>query len=358
MPSKAPPELVTEKVERKVNLKDVARDADVSLSTASHALNGTAPLTIEVRERVLDSAKRLGYLDRRRKKATIAALHVLLLAIPDDAAPESDLNLVSWTILNGLRRECERRGIRIVPFVSTGRRIDGAQVRQIALAERADGIVVLNDDQPELIRSLASADMPVVIVNGEDPTMLVDTVTPENRFGARLGIEHLLGLGHRRILHLTWKGRTTIQRRYDGFSDAFLAAQLPVPADMIVEAEGYEPRHGEAAINALLDRDPTMKGASAVFCAADNLALGCLKALADRDIRVPEAISVLGFDDIVPGEFSRPPLSTISVPTDRLGAAALALIEQRLIANDPQRPAHRLELGCHLVLRGSVAPPG
>lgn len=111
---------------------------------------------------------------------------------------------------------------------------------------------------------------------------------------------------------------------------------------MIVEAEGYEPRHGEAAINALLDRDATMKGATAVFCAADNLALGCLKALADHDIRVPEAISVLGFDDIVPGEFSRPPLSTISVPTDRLGAAALALIEQRLIANDPQRPAHRL----------------
>ncbi|MGO7616516.1 LacI family transcriptional regulator, partial [Rhizobium ruizarguesonis] len=69
-----------------------------------------------------------------------------------------------------------------------------------------------------------------------DPAMLVDTVTPENSFGARLGIEHLLALGHRRILHLTWKGRKTIQRRYDGFSDAYLAAQLPVPDDMIVEA--------------------------------------------------------------------------------------------------------------------------
>nr|WP_246703694.1 LacI family DNA-binding transcriptional regulator [Rhizobium sp. SEMIA 4085] len=320
-------------------------------------MNGTAPLTIEVRERVLNSAKRLGYLERRRKRATIAALRVLLLAIPDDAAPQSDLNLVSWTILNGLRKECERRGIRTVPFVSTGRRIDGNQVRQIALSERADGIVILNDDQPELIRSLASAGMPVVIINGEDPAMLVDTVTPENRFGARLAIEHLLALGHRRILHLTWKGRTTIQRRYDGFSDAFLAAQLPILDGMILEAEGYEPRHGEAAINALLDQDPEMRGATAIFCAADNLALGCLKALADRDIRVPEAISVLGFDDIVRGEFSRPPLSTISVPADRLGAAALSLIEQRLIANDPQRPAHRLELGCHLVLRGSIASP-
>ncbi|MGO8189787.1 LacI family DNA-binding transcriptional regulator, partial [Rhizobium leguminosarum] len=92
MPSKARPQFATEKVERKVNLKDVARDADVSLSTASHALNGTAPLTIEVRERVLDSAKRLGYLDRRRKKATIASLRVLLLAIPDDVVEPQDRN--------------------------------------------------------------------------------------------------------------------------------------------------------------------------------------------------------------------------------------------------------------------------
>lgn len=344
-------------MERRVSLKDVARDAEVSLSTASHALNGTASLTVEVRDRVLDSAQRLGYLENRRRKATIAALRVLLLAIPNDAAPQNDLNLVSWTILNGLRLECERRGIRIVPFVSGERKIDGAEVRQIALSERADGIVVLNDDRPELIRSLAAIGIPIVLVNGEDPAMLVDTVTPENRFGARLGIEHLLALGHRRILHLTWKGRTTIQRRYDGFSDAFLAAQLSIPDNPIVEAEGYEPRHGEAAIKALLDRDPAMAGATAVFCAADNLALGCLKALADRGIKVPEAMSVLGFDDIVSGEFSRPPLSTVRVPTERLGAAALSLIEQKLIANDPQRPAYRLELGCRLVLRGSVAPP-
>lgn len=344
-------------MERKTNLKDVARDAGVSLSTASHALNGTAPLTVEVRERVLESARRLGYLENRRKKATIATLRVILLALTSDAAPQSDLNMVSWTILNGLRRECERRAIRIAPFVSATARLDASDVRHAAESEKVDGIIVLNDDRPELIRSLSTLDKPMVVLNGEDPAMRVDTVTVENRFGARLGTEHLLSLGHRRILHLTWQGRTTIRRRYDGYVDAHLAAGLPVPENMVVVAESYEPSHGKQVMRALLKAERGLRGATAIFCAADNLALGCLEALAEAGIRVPEEVSVLGFDDIVPGEFSAPPLSTIQMPADRLGAAALSLLEQRLIANDPLRPAHRLELGCRLILRGSIAPP-
>ncbi len=110
--------------------------------------------------------------------------------------PHSDLNIVSWTILNGLRQECERRGIRIVPFVSAGSRIDGMEVRRLAQAENADGIIVLNDDHPDLIRTLSQGKVPLVILNGEDPSMSVDTVTGENRFGSCQGIEHLLSLGH------------------------------------------------------------------------------------------------------------------------------------------------------------------
>lgn len=344
-------------MERKTNLKDVAREAGVSLSTASHALNGTATLTVEVRERVLDVARRLGYLENRRKKATIATLRVVLLAMTRDAAPQSDLNMVSWTMLNGFRRECERRGIRIVPFVGTSNRLDPAEVGEAAQAGNVDGIVVLNDDRPELVRALAGLNRPVVLINGEDPAMVVDTVTAENRFGARLGIEHLLSLGHRNIMHLTWKGRTTIRRRYDGYSDAHLAAGLSVFPGMVIEVESYEPEWGEKAIRELLRNDPSLMGATAIFCAADNLALGCLKALSEAGIRVPDDISVLGFDDIMPAAFSSPPLCTIRIPADRLGGAALTLLEQRLTANDAGRPAHRLELGCSLVLRDSIAPP-
>ncbi|MFJ1309505.1 LacI family DNA-binding transcriptional regulator [Agrobacterium tumefaciens] len=345
------------KIDRKTTLKDVAREANVSLSTASHAINGTAPLTTQVRERVLEAARTLGYLENRRQKATIATLRVVLLAMTNDAAPQSDLNMVSWTMLNGFRRECERRGIRIVPYVSATSRLDPVAVAAAADADNVDGIVILNDDRPQLVEALSGLARPVVLINGEDPAMIVDTVTAENRFGARLGIEHLLSLGHRNILHITWKGRTTIRRRYDGYSDAYLAAGLTVPADMVIEVESYEPEWGEAAIRRLLAEQRPLRNATAIFCAADNLALGCLKALTEAGIRVPDDVSVLGFDDIMPAAFSAPPISTIQLPADRLGGAALALLEQRLVAADPTRPAHRLELGCRLVLRGSIAPP-
>ncbi|MND73050.1 HTH-type transcriptional repressor PurR [compost metagenome] len=345
------------KAQKKTTLKDVAREANVSLSTASHAINGTASLTLEVRERVLETARSLGYLENRRQKATIATLRVVLLAMTNDAAPQSDLNMVSWTMLNGFRRECERLGVRIVPFVSSTNRIDPEEVAEAARSGNVDGIVILNEDRPQLVQALEALQKPVVLINGEDPAMIVDTVTAENRFGARLGIEHLLSLGHRRILHMTWKGRTTIRRRYDGYSDALLSAGLAVPEDMIVEVESYEPEWGEAAMRALLQEDPPLRNATAIFCAADNLAFGCLKALNEAGLSVPNDVSVLGFDDIVASAFSSPPLSTIQLPADRLGGAALSLLEQRLVAADPSRPAHRLELGCRLVLRGSIAPP-
>jgi len=341
----------------KVGLKEIAKEAGVAMSTASHALNGTAPLSAEVRERVLEIARRLGYLEKRRRQATITSLTSILVAMAGNAALNTALNLVSWTILDGLKQECERRAIRVVPHVSGVDRIDTTEVRKAAFTEKIDGIVVLADDRPELVRGLTSLSLPVVIINGEDPSMTVDTVTGENRFGARLGIEHLLSLGHRRIMHLTWKGRTTIRRRFDGYADAYLAAGLPIPQDLVVEAAGYTPDQGQAAIAAALRKDPQLGGATAIFCAADNLALGCLTALAEADIKVPDQISVLGFDGIMPGEFAQPPLSTIQLPIGRLGEAALSLLEQRLIANDPLRPAYRLELGCRLVRRGSVAPP-
>lgn len=339
---------------RKIGLKDVALDANVSLSTASHAINGSAPLTTEVRDRVLASAARLGYLQALHAKGAIAALRVIVVAVPSDAAPQNDLNFVSWTVLSGLRSECENRGIRLIPLVSESKFLDVEQIGRIARDAKANGVIALNDDRPELIRRLHSLGVPVVLLNGEDPSMTIDTVTGENRFGARKGVEHLLTLGHRRILHVTWKGRTTIARRYDGYADAFFNWGLLPDRELIIEAEGYEPGHGEKALDEYIGVHPDLNGATAIFCAADNLALGCLNTLARLEKHVPKDVSVMGFDDIVPAGFSRPPLSTVRVPVEKLGAAAIALLEQRIVSNDPSRPAHRLELGCSLILRDSI----
>jgi DNA-binding LacI/PurR family transcriptional regulator len=338
----------------KAGVKEIAKQAGVAISTVSHVLNGTAPLSKDVRDRVLQAARQLGYLEQRRVRASISALTDVVLAIAEDATPQIDTNMFTVAILNSLRQECDRRSIRLIPAVGVGQKVDVAAVRDILKAETPQGLILYTDDRPELIQAVAGLGVPTVLINGEDPTMSVDSVVPANRFAGLQATRHLLQLGHRNILHMTWHRRQTIRRRLEGFMDAFREINLPLPADAIIEADSFEPEHAEQLIDRLMARDGGLRGATAIFCASDNLALGTLRALERHGVGVPDNVSVIGFDDIMLGELSRPPLTTIHVPLDQLGPAALGLIEQRILANSPTRAAMRVELGCRLIQRATV----
>ncbi|WP_196257782.1 LacI family DNA-binding transcriptional regulator [Pelagibacterium limicola] len=341
---------------RKVGIKDVSREAEVAISTVSHVLNGTAPISAEVRARVLDAARRIGYLAERQAKATISTLKTVLLAVPEDALPENETNLVSWTVLGALSRECERRGVKLAPLGASGT-LTARKVLDAATAASADGIVIVNDDRRELLHGIAASNIPAVLINGEDQEMKIDSVTPGNRFAAQMATDWLISRGHRSVLHLTWEGRATIRRRQDGFLDAFKANRLPTSDAHILLAEGYEPRMGSDAIARWLEEKGGLGGVTAIFCAADNLALGAMRALQAAGIAIPEDVSVMGFDGIALGELVVPALSTVNVPLDQIGPEALHLLEQRVLLGPEERAAHRLELGCKLVIRDSVSSP-
>ncbi|SMQ62999.1 transcriptional regulator, LacI family [Devosia lucknowensis] len=338
----------------KVGIKDVAGAADVSVSTVSHVLNGTAPISAEVRERVLNAANALGYLAQRRNKAAISVLRTVLLAVPSDALPLNDYNLYSWSLLSALSRECERRAIRIVPFEIDKPGLGGAVLVEAARKAEADGILLLNDDRPELLREIAKSGIPAVLMNGEDHEMQVDSVTPGNRFAARHATDWLIGQGHRTILHMTWEGRATIRRRHDGFLEAFRVNGIAPDHARIALAEGFLPHLGERAMLAWLDQHDGLDGVTAIFCAADNLALGVIEALNRRGIAMPTDVSVVGFDGVALGEFTNPPLTTVAVPLQHMGMSALNLLELRIVNATLSPPAHRLELGCRLIVRKSV----
>lgn len=342
---------------KRVGVSDIAREAGVAISTVSHALNGTAPITDEVRERVLKTARRLGYLHQRRIRAAISTLHTIVLVVPAVAADQNETNLVTWTILESIREICAQRGIRVVPYVAPDVARDTAAIKAEAERENADAIIVFLEDGENFLRALSAAGPPVVLLNGVDPAMRVDSVTPANRFGARHATEYLLDLGHRRILHLTFGGRQTIRQRLAGYLDALRKRGIAPDDALIMELDGFEPNLAEAAIHDWAQSDGLASGTTAIFCAADNLALGALRGLTRAGIQVPKQMSVLGFDDIVLGELAHPPLSSVRVPLRAMGSAALELAEQRLVTADPTRPAHRLELGCRIVERASCAAP-
>lgn len=339
---------------RKVGIKDVAEVADVAVSTVSHVLNGTAPISADVRERVLNAATTLGYLARRREKAAIEVLRSVLLAVPSDTLPHNEHNLFSWTLLSALTRECERRAIRVVPMEIDRPAIDGARLVEAARAAEVDGILLLSEDRPDLLHDIAVSRIPAVLMNGEDHEMQIDSVTPGNRFGARYATNWLIEQGHRSILHLTWEGRSTVRRRRDGFLDAFRVNNLPLDTAHVHLADGYLPEQGATAIRSWLAQNGGLGGITAIFCAADNLALGAMAALGDAGIRMPHDVSIVGFDGVAIGEFTTPALTTVSVPLEHMGTAALHLLEQRIVKASANPPAHRLELGCRLTVRGSV----
>ena len=339
---------------RKVGIKDIAEAADVAVSTVSHVLNGTAPISADVRERVLDAANALGYLARRREKAAIAVLRSVLLAVPSDTLPHNEHNLYSWTLLSALTRECERRAIRVIPMEIDKPFLSGTRIVDVARSAEVDGILLLNEDRPEMLQEIAASRIPAVLMNGEDHEMQIDSVTPGNRFGARYATNWLIGQGHRSIMHMTWEGRSTVRRRRDGFLDAFRVNGLPLDTAHVHLADGYLPELGARAIEAWLDQHGGMGGVTAIFCAADNLALGVMSALDRAGIRMPQDVSIVGFDGVAIGEFTVPPLTTVSVPLGHMGPAALHLLEQRIVNAALNPPAHRLELGCRLTVRGSV----
>jgi LacI family transcriptional regulator, purine nucleotide synthesis repressor len=340
---------------RKVRIKDVAAKADVANSTVSHVLNGTASISPEVRARVLAAAKELGYLAERKVKATISSLGTVLLAMNEDALPESETNLFSWTMLNALSKDCERRGVKLVSYSAAGN-LQAAQVLAAASAAGADGIIIINDDNRALLNAVRTANIPAVLINGEDQEMKIDSVTPGNRFAAQLATSWLIARGHKRILHITWSGRTTIHRREDGFLDAFRYNELPLADAPVIHIKGYEPRYGEEAVQRWLSEHGGLGGVTALFSASDNLAIGAMRALNANGYSVPKDISVMGFDGVALGELVTPPLTTVKVPLDQMGPAALNLLEQRILAGDEDRAACRLELGCSIVERESVAP--
>ncbi|MGE6740319.1 LacI family DNA-binding transcriptional regulator [Allorhizobium pseudoryzae] len=338
--------------DRKVGIKDVSREAGVALSTVSHVLNGTAPISQEVRVRVLEVARRLGYLAKRQQKGAIASLTTLYLVVPPANLPHNDLNLVSWTLLTALSRECERRGVRIVAH-NGAPDLSGAEVLAGARAAGAEGIVIVYDDNPKLLKSVRQSDIAAVLLNGEDPTMSIDTVAPANRYAARLATDWLISRGHQKILHLTWRGRSTIQRRLDGFYDAYEQRDLPREQAGVLYARGYEPNHGREALRQFLAEHNGLDGYTAIFCAADNLAIGVLAECHAQGLKVPDDLAVVGFDGVAPVDLTVPSLTTVRVPLEALAAATVQALEKRLSIGAADQPTCRIELGCRLVERES-----
>jgi DNA-binding LacI/PurR family transcriptional regulator len=330
---------------RRVRLEDVAARCGVSVSTASRALAGK-PVRAELRSRIIEAAKTLNY----KFPASISGRKVILAA-SSAAMVDHVRNQFTSYVLEGLSDRAKALDVELVSRPIANGEEEVAMLREAEADAAVAGCLFLTLDDESFLSLTGSFGKPIVLVNGDDPWMLHSSVTPCNRSAARLATDHLLDLGHERILFLMRRGRRTIERRFEGWQDALRARGIISTASLIEEVNDWLP---ELAAQAVRDRIARQGlDFTAVLAAGDSLAVGAMLGIEAAGYKVPTDVSVMGMDDLPQAALHNPPLTTMHIPMREIGAAALDLLLEDLDGMD--LPSRRVEFACHLVKRGSTA---
>ncbi|MGR4043602.1 LacI family DNA-binding transcriptional regulator [Pseudomonas sp. JDS08PS003] len=327
-------------------IKDVAALAGISYTTVSHVLNKTRPVSEEVRVKVEAAIKRLDYVPsavaRSLKAKTTATIGLLV--------PNS-LNPYFAELARGIEDYCERNGYCVILCNSDDNPDKQRNYLRVLLEKRIDGLIVTSaGGDSGLAQGLAGVRTPMVIVDRGLEGVDADLVRIDHHYGAYLATRHLLELGHRDIACIGGPANTSVaQMRLAGFRQALQEAGVEVPAGRILESDFSSTGGYRAAAQLLEGRRP-----SAIFAANDMMGIGVLRAAAERNIRVPSELSVIGFDDILMSRYVYPALTTVGQSILQLGETAAELLLRRIASRD--LPVDQRIVTPNIVLRESTAP--
>ncbi|MGW1652797.1 LacI family DNA-binding transcriptional regulator [Streptomyces atratus] len=340
---------------------DVAERSGVSIATVSRVYRTPDSVRAQTRERVLEAARQLGYVPSGNARGLASrTTGVLGLCFPDyadadaeaDAEADSDADdavmLYSDQIIRGMERAARRHGYALLIAAS----LEGGPESLVAkVAGRVDGFAVLAQTVPTEDLEVISRRLPVVMLAGPREIDHLDHIVVANADGERELARHLIeDHGLRRLAFVGGEAESPdAEARFLGFQEACRDAGLPVPDEPDLRAEMMTQAEGARAAEALLDRETEWP--QGVLFANDQMAVGALRALERRGVRVPEDIAVTGFDGIPLSRIVRPPLTTVRQPIRQLGEQAVELLVQRL-GNSGREPVS-LTLPVSLIRRAS-----
>jgi len=331
-------------------IKDVAQAAGVSVATVSRVYNESALVKENTALRVREAALQLGYVPHGGARSlSTSRTHTLGVILPDLYGEFFS------EVIRGIDQTAQRNGFHLLISSShEGRPAVEAALR--SMRGRVDGLIVMwpEMDADTAVRNLP-AGFPMVLVSAPVGPGAFDVITIANYDGARAMVQHLLGLGHRRIAIIKGaEGNYDAAERLRGYRAA-LAEGGVAPAPALEAAGDFSESSGFRATGELLAGTPVP---TAIFAANDSMAIGALSALREAKRRVPDDVAVAGFDDIPLARFLDPPLSSVHVDISALGErATLRLLEA---IREKAAHAHRTEtFPTTLVLRrscGAAAP--
>lgn len=328
-----------------VSIYDIARAAGVSPSTVSRALEDHPRISAETRKRIQKLAREMDYVPSTvARSLTAKKTWTIGMVLPTISDP------FMGRVVEGVEQAAIEAGFNV--FISTSQNDRQREIEVVAMLQkrRVDGIIViashLFDGWP---RAVHHSRVPVVMIDEQNPGENMHFVAVDDRSGARVAVEHLLALGHRRIGYVGVSNRPqSNQYRLKGYQDALQVAGEAVDPALIITVDDVMERGqiGEASLEPLL-----AAGATAVFCYNDTTAIGLLAACARYGLTVPEQLSIIGFDDIDMAAYTLPPLTTMRQPRFELGQWAMQMM---LALLDGQEPANRI-IPAELIVRQTTA---
>jgi DNA-binding LacI/PurR family transcriptional regulator len=330
-----------------ISIKDIARVAKVSHSTVSRALHNSSLVNHETAERIRQIAREKGYRPSAVARSLVTrrtkTIGVVVTRIADPFIAE---------VVNGIEEVANDHGYSV--FLANSNADPDREVKVVHSfhERRVDGILVTASRVGALYMPLLTEmRVPTVLINNQHPGEFVHSVMIDNPAASRQATEHLVQLGHRRIAYIGDQfGFQSDIERFAGYRNALEVADIPFVPELTAHGDG-KAEGGMRAMEKLLSlaEPPT-----AVFCYNDMSALGALRTIHTRGWRVPEDISVVGFDDLFIASYISPSLTTISQPMRQMGSMAMEILLKLFSGSNSKT---NMKVQGQLIVRESTAPP-
>lgn len=326
-------------MDKSITIKDIARQAGVSPSTVSRVLNSTKPVAVDKRALVLAAVEELQYRPNEMARGLARGRSMTVgVVVQDIGSP-----FFAW-IVSGIEQGLDRAGYR--PMLTTthwrtDNESDEVRSLQMVLERQGDGVIVVGSHIPdEQLRAVAEQ-VPMVVVARRVQGLEPQCVFIDNRDAAYRATRYLIGLGHTRIAHIRGTaGHPDANEREAGYWLALTEAGLPVNERLIVDAQFTE-QSGLAGVEKLLARGEQF---TAIFAANDQSAYGVMLGLFNHGYRIPNDVSVIGFDDQFLSAYTLPPLTTVHQPSLEMGKVATEGLLRMINNQAPRLPRFPGEL--------------
>jgi DNA-binding LacI/PurR family transcriptional regulator len=326
-------------------LSDVAQVAGVSLPTVSRVISGSTPVSEEKRAAVLRAIAQLGYRPNAAARTLVSGKRSLIAVLTGRVSEPSSAGTIQ-----GIINVARDAGYEvIISVVETDKKTDVSRAIDSVLAQPVAGVVVLEYDTPGEAALVALPQNLPRVVAGPTPTAPreVAVASLDARSGARQAVEYLLGLGHQTVHHLARFSAGHPHTRTEGWREALLAHGITPPPI-------YECQVSAASAYHQMGRLLECSDVTALLCASDTLAMGAMRRIHEAGLRIPDDISVIGFEAVELSEFWIPALTTVRVDFEEIGRrAARLLLAQLEHGKGPMTSTGTPEL----IIRASTAPP-